>query len=68
MINKKKFDFVLAGYLIALIALGCIVIFSASTTTMVDTQNTKIMVETGYFCGDILIGSLSTPKDSNVYI
>ena len=41
MINKKKFDFVLAGYLIALIALGCIVIFSASTTTIGGYTNTQ---------------------------
>ena len=41
MINKKKFDFVLAGYLIALIALGCIIIFSASTTTIGGYTNTQ---------------------------
>lgn len=41
MINKKKFDFILAGYLIALIAIGCIVIYSASTTTIGEYTTTQ---------------------------
>ncbi|MDD3632310.1 MAG: rod shape-determining protein RodA [Candidatus Cloacimonetes bacterium] len=41
MINKKKFDFVLAGYLIALIALGCIITYSASTTTIGEYTSTQ---------------------------
>ncbi len=42
MINRKKFDFVLAAYLVLLILFGCLAIFSASTTHIgeyVSTQN-----------------------------
>ncbi len=42
MINRRKFDFVLAAYLVILIVLGCIAIFTASTTTIgsyTSTQN-----------------------------
>ena len=34
MINRKKFDFVLAGLLLLLIFSGCLAIFTASTTTI----------------------------------
>lgn len=36
MINRKKFDFILLALLITLIALGCIAIYSASTTVIGD--------------------------------
>lgn len=41
MINRKKFDFVLLGILILLITLGCIAIYSASTTVISDHVNTE---------------------------
>lgn len=41
MINRKKFDFVLLGLLVALIVLGCIAIFSASTTVIGDNMRTE---------------------------
>lgn len=41
MINRKKFDFVLAAYLILLIVLGCIAIFTASTTTIGEHTSTQ---------------------------
>ena len=34
MINRKKFDFVLAAYLLALIIFGCVAIYTASCTTI----------------------------------
>ena len=34
MINRKKFDFVLAAYLLALILFGCVAIYTASCTTI----------------------------------
>lgn len=34
MINRKKFDFLLLGLLVSLMLLGCIAIFSASTTVI----------------------------------
>lgn len=42
MINRKKFDFLLLGLLVTLMMVGCIAIFSASTTvigTQMTTQN-----------------------------
>lgn len=36
MINRKKFDFILLALLVTLIALGCIAIYSASTTVIGD--------------------------------
>ncbi|MCB5268420.1 MAG: rod shape-determining protein RodA [Candidatus Cloacimonetes bacterium] len=42
MFNRKKFDFILLALLIALITLGCIAIYSASTTVIgeqISTQN-----------------------------
>lgn len=41
MINRKKFDFVLAGYLLLLIFLGCVAIFTASTTTIGEYTTTQ---------------------------
>ncbi|MCB5260593.1 MAG: FtsW/RodA/SpoVE family cell cycle protein [Candidatus Cloacimonetes bacterium] len=41
MINRKKFDFMLLLLLIVLIALGCISIFSASTTVISDQISTQ---------------------------
>ncbi|MDP2173870.1 MAG: FtsW/RodA/SpoVE family cell cycle protein [Candidatus Cloacimonadaceae bacterium] len=41
MINRKKFDFVLTAYLLLLILLGCIAIFTASTTTIGEHTNTQ---------------------------
>lgn len=41
MINRKKFDFVLAAYLLLLIVLGCIAIFTASTTTIGEFTSTQ---------------------------
>lgn len=41
MINRKKFDFVLAAYLILLIIMGCIAIFTASTTTIGQHSTTQ---------------------------
>ncbi|HRY83195.1 MAG TPA: FtsW/RodA/SpoVE family cell cycle protein [Candidatus Cloacimonadota bacterium] len=43
MINRKKFDFTLLALLVILIVMGCVAIFTASTTTIGDqtsTQNT----------------------------
>lgn len=34
MINRKKFDFVLAAYLLVLILFGCVAIYTASATTI----------------------------------
>ncbi len=42
MISRRKFDFVLAAYLLALIVMGCVAIFTATTTSIGDftaTQN-----------------------------
>ena len=41
MINRKKFDFVLLALLFSLIAFGCIMIYSASTTVISDQVNTE---------------------------
>lgn len=41
MINRKKFDFVLLALLILLITIGCIAIYSASTTVISDTVSTQ---------------------------
>lgn len=41
MINRKKFDFVLAAYLVLLIIMGCIAIFTASTTTIGQHSTTQ---------------------------
>ncbi len=41
MINRKKFDFTLALYLLILIAMGCIAIFTASTTTIGEQSTTQ---------------------------
>ncbi len=41
MINRKKFDFVLAGFLVALILMGCVAIFTASTTTIGEYTTTQ---------------------------
>ena len=41
MINRKKFDFVLAGSLVLLIFLGCVAIFTAVTTTIGEYNTTQ---------------------------
>ncbi|MCB5233723.1 MAG: rod shape-determining protein RodA [Candidatus Cloacimonetes bacterium] len=41
MINRKKFDFVLLGLLILLILIGCIAIYSASTTVVSGFKGTQ---------------------------
>ncbi|NLO44650.1 MAG: rod shape-determining protein RodA, partial [Candidatus Cloacimonetes bacterium] len=41
MINRKKFDFVLLGLLILLILIGCIAIYSASTTVVSGLKGTQ---------------------------
>ncbi len=41
MIHRKKFDFVLAGFLVALILMGCLAIFTASTTTIGEYTTTQ---------------------------
>lgn len=41
MINRKKFDFILLALLVMLIILGCIAIFSASTTLIGDHVQTS---------------------------
>jgi len=41
VINRKKFDFTLALYLLILIAMGCIAIFTASTTTIGEQSTTQ---------------------------
>lgn len=41
MINRKKFDFALLSLLVLLIALGCIAIYSASTTVISDHVSTQ---------------------------
>jgi rod shape determining protein RodA len=41
MINRKKFDFTLLALLVLLIALGCIAIYSASTTVISDHVSTQ---------------------------
>jgi rod shape determining protein RodA len=41
MINRKKFDFVLASLLLVLILLGCLAIFTASTTTIGEHTTTQ---------------------------
>lgn len=41
MINRKKFDFLLLALLIILITLGCIAIFSASSTVIGDQMSTQ---------------------------
>ncbi|MBP7205323.1 MAG: rod shape-determining protein RodA [Candidatus Cloacimonetes bacterium] len=41
MIHRKKFDFVLAGFLGALILMGCLAIFTASTTTIGEYTTTQ---------------------------
>jgi len=41
MINRKKFDFLLLTLLIILITLGCIAIFSASSTVIGDQMSTQ---------------------------
>lgn len=41
MINRKKFDFQLAGYLLLLIMMGSIAIFSASTTSIGQHSTTQ---------------------------
>lgn len=41
MINRKKFDFQLAGYLLLLIMMGSIAIFSASTTSIGQHSSTQ---------------------------
>ncbi len=41
MINRKKFDFALAAYLVVLIVMGCVAIYSATTTTIGDYIHTE---------------------------
>ncbi len=41
MINRKKFDFVLAALLVLLILMGCLAIFTASTTTIGEYTTTQ---------------------------
>jgi rod shape determining protein RodA len=41
MINRKKFDFVLAAFLVLLMILGCVAIFTASTTTIGEVLATQ---------------------------
>jgi len=41
MINRKKFDFVLAAFLVLLMILGCVAIFTASTTTIGEVLTTQ---------------------------
>ncbi|MBW6513823.1 MAG: rod shape-determining protein RodA [Candidatus Syntrophosphaera sp.] len=41
MINRKKFDFVLAALLLALILIGCVAIYTASTTTVGEFTSTQ---------------------------
>lgn len=41
MINRKKFDFVLLGLLILLILIGCLAIYSASTTVVSGLKGTQ---------------------------
>ncbi|HOH59891.1 MAG TPA: FtsW/RodA/SpoVE family cell cycle protein [Candidatus Cloacimonadota bacterium] len=41
MINRKKFDFWLLALLVALIAFGCVAIFSASTTVIGEQASTQ---------------------------
>ena len=49
MINRKKFDFVLAAYLVLLILFGCLAIFSASTTHIGNMFPRKPLVEAAHF-------------------
>ncbi len=65
MINKKKFDFTLAALLLFLILLGCIAIFSASSSKIGDnitSMNTwwKQIVFTCFVIG-IIVGLLRLP-------
>ncbi|HNT52705.1 MAG TPA: rod shape-determining protein RodA [Candidatus Syntrophosphaera sp.] len=41
MINRKKFDFQLAAYLIILIVMGCVAIYTAATTTIGEYTTTQ---------------------------
>lgn len=41
MINRKKFDFVLAAWLVLLMLLGCVAIYSASTTVIGEVFTTQ---------------------------
>lgn len=41
MINRKKFDFTLLGLLVILIVMGCVAIFTASSTTIGDQMSTQ---------------------------
>lgn len=41
MINRKKFDFALLALLVALVLLGCIAIYSASTTVISGVKSTQ---------------------------
>ncbi|HNU53717.1 MAG TPA: FtsW/RodA/SpoVE family cell cycle protein [Candidatus Syntrophosphaera sp.] len=41
MIRRKKFDFTLAGFLVLLIFIGCVSIFTASTTTIGEYTTTQ---------------------------
>ncbi|MGC9361522.1 MAG: rod shape-determining protein RodA [Candidatus Syntrophosphaera sp.] len=41
MINRKKFDFVLAAWLVLLMLLGCVAIYSASTTAIGEVLTTQ---------------------------